>query len=94
MPPLFPADEVIQLVFNELNDPGSLCLTSKRFYAMSQDPYLRAHYFLARYGATEAMYHALGRGRLLTERVLDVRLFLLSLVAKACFKPPPYMVRF
>lgn len=65
-------DEVIQLVIYELNDPSSLAQVCKRFYSLTQDPYVRAHYFLARYGSTQAIYHALGRGRLLTPRVLDI----------------------
>ncbi|KAL0961156.1 hypothetical protein HGRIS_006128 [Hohenbuehelia grisea] len=67
-------DEILQLVFYELNDPGPLTLASKRFYHFSQDSFVRAHYFLARYGATQAMYYALGRGRVLNERVLDILL--------------------
>ena len=66
------SDEVIQLIFYELPDPSTLTLVSQRFYRFSQDPYVRAHYFLIHYGPIEAMYYALGRGRILTERVLDV----------------------
>ncbi|KAF5382555.1 hypothetical protein D9615_002846 [Tricholomella constricta] len=67
-------DEVIQLIFYELVDPGPLTLVSKRFHRFSQDPYVRAHYFLTHYGPTEAMFYALGRGKILTERVLDILL--------------------
>jgi hypothetical protein len=67
------ADEVVQLIFYELIDPSSLTLVCKRFHRFSQDPYVRAHYFLSRYGPTEAMFYALGRGKVITERVLDVR---------------------
>ncbi|KAF9463035.1 hypothetical protein BDZ94DRAFT_648521 [Collybia nuda] len=67
-------DEVIQLIFYELIDPTSLTLVCKRFHRFSQDPYVRAHYFLSRYGPTEAMFYALGRGKVLTERVLDILL--------------------
>ncbi len=73
---LFLADDVLQLIFYELTDPGSLTMVSKRFYQFSQVPYVRAHYFLTRYGPTQAMFQALGRGKILTERVLDVRLIL------------------
>jgi hypothetical protein len=65
-------DEVIQLIFYELSDPSPLTFVSQRFYRFSQDPYVRAHYFLIHYGPTEAMYYALGRGKIITERVLDV----------------------
>lgn len=44
----------------------------KRFYAFSRDPYVRAHYFLSRYGSVQALYWALGRGQLITDQVLDV----------------------
>jgi hypothetical protein len=44
----------------------------RRFNALSRDPYVRAHYFLARYGSVQALYWALGRGKLITEQVLDV----------------------
>ncbi|RDB17847.1 hypothetical protein Hypma_000771 [Hypsizygus marmoreus] len=67
-------DEVVQLIFYELIDPGPLTLVSKRFYRFSQDPYVRAHYFLTHYGPAEAMFYALGRGKVLTERVLDILL--------------------
>ncbi|KAF8073689.1 hypothetical protein FPV67DRAFT_1576507 [Lyophyllum atratum] len=67
-------DEVIQLIFYELTDPGPLTLVSNRFHHFSQDPYVRAHYFLTHYGPTEAMFYALGRGKILTERVLDILL--------------------
>ncbi|GLB38316.1 hypothetical protein LshimejAT787_0501810 [Lyophyllum shimeji] len=68
------SDEVIQMVFDELIDPGPLTLVSSRFHRFSQDPYVRAHYFLTHYGPTEAMFYALGRGKILTERVLDILL--------------------
>jgi hypothetical protein len=65
-------DEVLQLIFFELNDPTHFILVSKRFYKFSQVPYVRAHYFLARYGPIQAMFWALGRGKIITERVIDV----------------------
>ncbi|KAF6755958.1 hypothetical protein DFP72DRAFT_990005 [Ephemerocybe angulata] len=67
-------DEILQLVFYELPDPSPLTLVSRRLYAFSQDPYVRARYFLTHYGPTEAMYYALGRGKVLTERVVDILL--------------------
>ncbi|KAF8798942.1 hypothetical protein BYT27DRAFT_7202672 [Phlegmacium glaucopus] len=67
-------DEVIQLIFYELSDPSPLTFVSRRFYRFSKDPYVRAHYFLTHYGPTEAMYYALGRGKIITERVLDILL--------------------
>ena len=66
-------DEILQIILNELDDPSNLSLTSKRLHAFTQDPYVRAHYFLSRYGRPQPLYWALGRGRLLNERVLDVR---------------------
>ena len=65
-------DEVLQIIFNEIDNPSSFVVVSKRFYSFSQDPYVRAHYFLSRYGSVQALYWALGRGRLITEQVLDV----------------------
>lgn len=65
-------DEVLQLIIYELNDPSSLSIACKRFYGLSKDPYVRASYFLIRYGETQAIYHALGRGKLITPRVLDI----------------------
>ena len=65
-------DEIVQLIFFELNDPSPLILVSKRFHQFSQDPYVRAHYFLTRYGHIQAMFWGLGRGKIMTERVLDV----------------------
>lgn len=66
------SDEIIQLIIYELNDPTALILTSRRFLWVSQDPYVRAHYFLTRYGHMDAMFWALGRGKLLNEKVIDV----------------------
>ncbi|KAF9049582.1 hypothetical protein BDZ89DRAFT_655889 [Hymenopellis radicata] len=65
-------DDVLQLIFDEMAYPGDLILVCKRFYHLSQDPYVRAHYFMERHGATQALYQALGRGKVLTERVLDI----------------------
>ncbi|KAH7885344.1 hypothetical protein F5I97DRAFT_1884682 [Phlebopus sp. FC_14] len=65
-------DEIIELILYELNDPTALTLTSKRFLRVSQDPYVRAHYFLARFGRMDAMFWALGRGKVLDERVIDI----------------------
>ncbi|KAJ6477448.1 hypothetical protein C8R47DRAFT_1140603 [Mycena vitilis] len=67
-------DEVLQLVFFNLQDPTHLVAASRRFLLFSQDPYVRAHYFLTRYGSIEALYYALARGKLLTPRVLDILL--------------------
>ncbi|OCH86395.1 hypothetical protein OBBRIDRAFT_761400 [Obba rivulosa] len=65
-------DEIIQLILNELNDPTNLSLVSKRYYSFTQDPYVRASYFLSRYGRIQAYYWALGRGRLMTNQVIDI----------------------
>ncbi|KAJ7505323.1 hypothetical protein B0H11DRAFT_415511 [Mycena galericulata] len=67
-------DEVLQLVFYDLDDPTPLTRTNRRFLVFSQDPYVRAHYFLARYSRLQALYFALARGKLLTPRVLDILL--------------------
>ncbi|KAJ7600707.1 hypothetical protein C8J56DRAFT_911057 [Mycena floridula] len=64
-------DEIVQLIIYELNDPSHLALTCKRFHDIAREPYTRAHYFLARYGPTSALFHALGR-KVLTERSLDI----------------------
>ena len=73
LPTSAPPDEVLHLIFFELNDPNPLTQVSKRFHTFSRDPYVRARYFLARYGPIEALYFAFARGRLMTERVIDVR---------------------
>ncbi|KAI0670746.1 hypothetical protein C8Q78DRAFT_808937 [Trametes maxima] len=67
-------DEILQLILNELNAPAPFTLVSKRIHEFSQDPYVRASYFLARYGHIQALYWALGRGKLLNERVIDILL--------------------
>lgn len=66
-------DEVLQLILNELDDPTNLSLASKRLYAFTRDPYVRAWYFISRYGKIQALYWALGRGRLMNEDVINVR---------------------
>ena len=65
-------DEVLQIIFNEIDHPSAFILVCRRFNALSRDPYVRAHYFLARYGSVQALYWALGRGKIITEQVLDV----------------------
>ncbi|KAG1785964.1 uncharacterized protein HD556DRAFT_1434905 [Suillus plorans] len=65
-------DEVIELIFYELDDPTALTLTSKHFHNVSQDPYVRAHYFLNRYGRMDAMFWALGRGKIMSDKVIDI----------------------
>lgn len=65
-------DEVIALIIHELEDPTALTLVCKRFHQVSRDPYVRAHYFLARHGRINAMFWALGRGKLLNETVIDI----------------------
>ncbi|KAI0754973.1 hypothetical protein C8Q80DRAFT_401725 [Daedaleopsis nitida] len=67
-------DEILQLILNELNNPATFALLSKRHYEFTQDPYVRATYFLARYGRVQALYWAMGRGKLMNERVLDILL--------------------
>ncbi len=67
-------DEILQLILNELNDPAAFSMLSKRNHEFSKDPYVRAVYFLTRYGRIQALYWALGRGKLLSERMLDVRI--------------------
>ncbi|KAG6336050.1 hypothetical protein ID866_3023 [Astraeus odoratus] len=66
------SDEIIEIIIYELDDPTALTLTSKRFLRVSQDPYVRAQYFLTRYGHMDAMFWALGRGKLLSEKVIDI----------------------
>ncbi|GBE84947.1 hypothetical protein SCP_0701290 [Sparassis crispa] len=65
-------DEIIQIILNELENPTNFSLISKRFYQFTQDPYVRASYFLARYGRIQALYWALGRGKLMNEKVIDI----------------------
>lgn len=79
------ADEILQLILNELNNPASFALLSKRHYEFTQDPYVRAMYFLARYGRIQALYWALGRGKLMSERMLDVR----APFHRSCFHSSP-----
>ncbi|KAH9841569.1 uncharacterized protein C8Q71DRAFT_737681 [Rhodofomes roseus] len=65
-------DEIIQIILNCLDDPTHFSLVSRRFYAITKDPYVRSSYFLARHGRTYALYYALARGKLLTEKVVDI----------------------
>ncbi|KAI1789621.1 hypothetical protein LXA43DRAFT_974195 [Ganoderma leucocontextum] len=67
-------DEILQLILNELSHPAAFAIVSKRHYEFAKDPYIRAMYFLARHGRIQALYWALGRGKLLNERVLDILL--------------------
>ncbi|KAI0720494.1 hypothetical protein C8T65DRAFT_633184 [Cerioporus squamosus] len=67
-------DEILQLILNELNDPAAFSMLSRRNHEFTKDPYVRAVYFLTRYGRIQALYWALGRGKLLSERMLDILL--------------------
>ena len=67
-------DEILQLILNELNDPSAFSMLSKRHQEFTKDPYVRAMYFYTRFGRIQALYWALGRGKLLSERMLDVRI--------------------
>ena len=80
------SDEIIQLILNELDDPTNFSLVSKRYYIFTQDPYVRSSYFLSRYGRIQALYWALGRGRLMNAKVVDVSVLtvLLLLFAVIC----------
>ncbi|KAF7365217.1 hypothetical protein MVEN_00393300 [Mycena venus] len=67
-------DEVLSFIFFSLDDPTSLSSTNRRFLLLSQSPYLRAQYFLARHGPIQALYFAFSRGKLITPRVIDILL--------------------
>ncbi|KAK7689999.1 hypothetical protein QCA50_006641 [Cerrena zonata] len=67
-------DEILQIIINELDDPTNFSLTSKGIYAFTQDPYVRATYFISRYGKIQALYWAFGRPRLMNKRVIDILL--------------------
>lgn len=87
-------DEILQLILNELNHPATFALLSKRHHQFTQDPYVRATYFLARYGRIQALYWALGRGKLMNERVLDVRMpFHVSMSLFSFEQRPPVISR-
>lgn len=64
--------EIIQLILNELNDPTNLSLVARRYHQFTEDPYVRASYFLSRYGRIQAFFWALGRGKLMTNEVINV----------------------
>ncbi|OSX59849.1 hypothetical protein POSPLADRAFT_1075353 [Postia placenta MAD-698-R-SB12] len=67
-------DEIIQIILNELDDPTAFSQLSKRYHHFTKDPYVRSSYFLTRYGRIQAIFWALGRGKLVNERVLDILL--------------------
>ncbi|CEL62481.1 hypothetical protein RSOLAG1IB_04837 [Rhizoctonia solani AG-1 IB] len=66
------SDDVLFLIFIQLDDPLSLSQTSKRFNRISKESYTRALYFITRYGHQHAMYWALGRGKLVDKQMLDI----------------------
>lgn len=73
-------DEILQIILNELDDPTNFSLVNKTVYAFTQDPYVRATYFMMRYGKVQALYWALGRGKLVNKAVVDVSIVLFSLI--------------
>ncbi|KAH7336889.1 hypothetical protein B0J17DRAFT_665274 [Rhizoctonia solani] len=66
------SDDVLLLIFIQLDDPLALSQTSKRFNRISKESYTRALYFITRYGHQHAMYWALGRGKLVDKQMLDI----------------------
>ncbi|KAK7048365.1 hypothetical protein R3P38DRAFT_2868905 [Favolaschia claudopus] len=64
-------DEVLADIFFCVDDPTPL-IACRRLLHLSQDPYVRAHYFLTRYGRIQALYFAFCRAKLVTPRVLDI----------------------
>ncbi|KAG8743522.1 hypothetical protein FRC10_011913 [Ceratobasidium sp. 414] len=66
------SDDVLLLIFIQLDDPAALSATSKRFRRISKESYTRALYFITRYGHQHAMYWALGRGKLVDKQMLDI----------------------
>ncbi|QRV92374.1 F-box-like domain protein [Ceratobasidium sp. AG-Ba] len=66
------SDDVLLLIFVQLDDPAALSATSRRFYNISREPYTRALYFITRYGYQYAIYWALGRGKLVDPQMLDI----------------------
>ncbi|KAJ7069787.1 hypothetical protein C8F01DRAFT_1113994 [Mycena amicta] len=75
-PPFFDScpTEIIQLIICALPDPNSFSQTNKRIHAISHTNSVIAQYFVMRHGKVQALYHALGRGRLLSPSVLDILL--------------------
>ncbi|KAJ7644135.1 hypothetical protein FB45DRAFT_735982 [Roridomyces roridus] len=67
-------DEVLHLIFYETAEPANLSRVNHRLLSVSQDPFVRANYFITRHGELQAIYFALARGKLLTPRVLDILL--------------------
>ncbi|VDC00757.1 unnamed protein product [Peniophora sp. CBMAI 1063] len=67
-------DEVLQLILNEQSKPSSFVKVNRSLRAFASDAYVRARYFLARHGKSQAMFYALGRGDIVTERVIKVLL--------------------
>ncbi|KAJ6508787.1 hypothetical protein C8R45DRAFT_968704 [Mycena sanguinolenta] len=65
-------DEVLSLIFYQIQDPTALTQVNRRLLLFSQDPYVRASYFIARHPKTEALSAAFTRGKLLTPRVIDI----------------------
>ncbi|KAG8694016.1 hypothetical protein FRC08_008749 [Ceratobasidium sp. 394] len=66
------SDDVLLLIFIQLDDPAALSATSKRFHRISKESYTRALYFITRYGPQHAVYWALGRGKLVDNQMLDI----------------------
>ncbi|KAH8104584.1 hypothetical protein BXZ70DRAFT_596840 [Cristinia sonorae] len=67
-------DEILQIIINELDDPTNFSLVNKSIYAFTREPYVRATYFMMRYGKVQALFWALGRGKLVNNAVVDILL--------------------
>ncbi|KZV70211.1 hypothetical protein PENSPDRAFT_665250 [Peniophora sp. CONT] len=66
------SDEVLQLILNEIAKPSAFVVLNRKLRAFASDAYVRARYFLARHGKAQALFYALGRGDIVTERVIEL----------------------
>ncbi|KAF7299024.1 hypothetical protein MIND_00850700 [Mycena indigotica] len=67
-------EEILQLLLFSLSDPSAFSQVNRRINSVSRIPWVVAQYFIIRHGKNEALYHALGRGRLLCPSVLNILL--------------------
>nr|GAT60281.1 predicted protein [Mycena chlorophos] len=67
-------EEVIQLLIFSLHDPSAFSAVNTRLHRIARTPWVVAQYFMQRHGKIEALFHALGRGRLLSPEVLNILL--------------------
>ncbi|CAB5188271.1 unnamed protein product [Rhizophagus irregularis] len=67
-------DELSIEIFKYITTPMSLILTSRKWYAISQDPHARAEWLIYKYGKSHALFYAIRLDSFITLDVVQALL--------------------